>query len=54
MSMSFMKQENGKDERSFGCIKPMLKQYISYFAISMSCQTKPILFAGSINDLLKK
>lgn len=53
MYMSFMKQKNTKDEISFGYLKTILKQYFSYFAISMSYPIRTILFARSIGDLLK-
>lgn len=48
-----MKQKNTEDERYIGYIKAILKQYVSYFAISMSCPTITVLFARSIKDILK-
>ena len=53
MSLTIMEQKNTKDEIPFGYIKAILKQYVSYFAISMSCPTRTVLFARSIKDLLK-
>lgn len=48
-----MKQKNTKDERYFGYINAILKQYASYFAISTSRPTRIALFARSIEDILK-
>ena len=50
--MSFMIQKNTIDEIYFGYITATLKQYISYFALSLSCPTRTVLFARSMRDLL--
>lgn len=48
-----MKQKNTKVELPIGHTVAILKQHISISSISMYCQFRTVLFAGSIRDRLE-